>query len=466
MASAYSIVTGDELDRIRTQVRPNPIESSQAEKERLKGLSDDRASKWPNTIEAQRARKERARKERLEQEERERCEVDRQEALLKAENRRQQIDRANKMLYDETDRVKAFHSRLLLSDVLQEREQQIEYRKELVDISKRQEDAFVKAQAQAIEIAEHAELEKLEEKRQRAYQQRDAQLEQLEVLKARIRTEREQDKEEGLMLKKKAEEEVIAMQEKAIERHQRLKYQNEEVEKANRALQKMKVIERERELDEERKIAEFAQKKEEMILERKLREEAKIREKAVARDTMVKRMEDDLLQRREESEKRLLAQVNDIDMKEEALDQAAKEYRHLEKLAIDRSRQQQMQIKKAQKERSRADDLEMHEQMKIRNEMMKMEEEEQRVATFARNKKLQAAHVRQMDKKRLKSEREKAEEMADAEATRLILAEDDELFKQYTGVCMEEWHLQGKTLKPMQLEITKKEKLIPRTQMM
>ena len=48
--------------------------------------------------------------------------IDRQEALIKAENRRIQIERANKMLYDETDRVKSFHCKLLLSDVIQVQE--------------------------------------------------------------------------------------------------------------------------------------------------------------------------------------------------------------------------------------------------------------------------------------------------------------------------------------------------------
>lgn len=49
--------------------------------------------------------------------------IDRQEAELRAEQRRIQIERANKMLFDETDRVKGFHSKMLLSDVMKENEQ-------------------------------------------------------------------------------------------------------------------------------------------------------------------------------------------------------------------------------------------------------------------------------------------------------------------------------------------------------
>ncbi len=61
------------------------------------------------------------------------------EAKLKAEARQLQIERANKMLYDETDKVKAFHSSLLLSDVLKEREHQISYKKHVETVKKKHE---------------------------------------------------------------------------------------------------------------------------------------------------------------------------------------------------------------------------------------------------------------------------------------------------------------------------------------
>ena len=50
------------------------------------------------------------------------------EAQLKAERRAATLDRANKMMYETTDKVKAFHRTLLLSDVLAERQQQISYK--------------------------------------------------------------------------------------------------------------------------------------------------------------------------------------------------------------------------------------------------------------------------------------------------------------------------------------------------
>ena len=44
-----------ELERIKMQTREPEAPSSQLERQRLKKLSDERAQKWPNTIEALRS---------------------------------------------------------------------------------------------------------------------------------------------------------------------------------------------------------------------------------------------------------------------------------------------------------------------------------------------------------------------------------------------------------------------------
>lgn len=78
--------------------------------------------------------------------------VDRDEAELRAEARRIQIERANKILFDETDRVKGFHSKLLLSDVMKENEGQVVQKKGMAVLRRAQEAAFVEQQRQALEV--------------------------------------------------------------------------------------------------------------------------------------------------------------------------------------------------------------------------------------------------------------------------------------------------------------------------
>ncbi len=78
--------------------------------------------------------------------------LDRQEAELRAEQRRIQIERANKILFDETDRVKGFHSKMLLCDVLHENTQLQEVKRQIEVLKRAQEQAYVEQQRQALEV--------------------------------------------------------------------------------------------------------------------------------------------------------------------------------------------------------------------------------------------------------------------------------------------------------------------------
>ena len=127
------VISSEELQTMAYRSRLGPAEASekQVDRDRLHHLSNDRKAKWPNTIEANRERKEKLRLEKMDAEERLRLEIDKEEAALQEEKRRLAIERANKMLYDSTDRVKSLHSKLMLADVMEERERQIELKKRL-----------------------------------------------------------------------------------------------------------------------------------------------------------------------------------------------------------------------------------------------------------------------------------------------------------------------------------------------
>merc|ERR1712147_165301 len=117
----------------------------------LQKVSQDREKKWPNTLEAERKKKEARRQEKLDREEEERKKIDREEAAIAGEKRRMAIERANKMLYDDSDRVKNFHSNLLLSDVLKEREAQIEVSRQKKKNARRREKYWAEMQTEAME---------------------------------------------------------------------------------------------------------------------------------------------------------------------------------------------------------------------------------------------------------------------------------------------------------------------------
>ena len=88
----------------------------------LQDMSKARVQNWPNTIEALRKKRDEERIRRLEEEEIERRKVDALEYELQVQARVQAIERANKHMHDSQDQVKAFHSKMLMCDTMQERE--------------------------------------------------------------------------------------------------------------------------------------------------------------------------------------------------------------------------------------------------------------------------------------------------------------------------------------------------------
>ena len=73
------VISSEELQTMAYRSRLGPAEASekQVDRDRLHHLSNDRKAKWPNTIEANRERKEKLRLEKMDAEERLRLEIDR-----------------------------------------------------------------------------------------------------------------------------------------------------------------------------------------------------------------------------------------------------------------------------------------------------------------------------------------------------------------------------------------------------
>merc|ERR1711907_431545 len=194
------VISSAELNRIKgstcRDVKTNPTDLKQ-ERISLQKMSLARVQKWPNTLEAERKRKEARRLEKAEKEEDERKKIDREEAAIAGEKRRMAIERANKMLYDDSDRVKSFHSQLLLSDVLKEREAQIEIARQRKKNDRRREKHWHKMQEEAIVEYDKKEAEKQAEVHRKKYDVAVAREAQLTDIKAAIAKAKEEERREG-----------------------------------------------------------------------------------------------------------------------------------------------------------------------------------------------------------------------------------------------------------------------------
>jgi hypothetical protein len=147
------VISIDELQRIRQQCTSNGFSATftggtgsydvdeeqmrARERQELQEKSKARIAQWPNTMHAMRRKREEERLTRLEEEELERRRIDAMEYELQQQTRLRAVERANKHAYEASDQVKAFNSKLMMSDVLAEREVQAALKKRKAEHEKR-----------------------------------------------------------------------------------------------------------------------------------------------------------------------------------------------------------------------------------------------------------------------------------------------------------------------------------------
>ncbi|NWI56523.1 CC173 protein, partial [Calyptomena viridis] len=185
-----------------------------------------------------------AKKLREEKEEEKRKLLDLEEAQFRAAKRKETIDRAKTYLSYQNDRMKQFHRALLLTEVLKERDAQVEFQKlksvvnnkkdeererELTEYILREQEkahqhymnerALRKDQLEQIKEHEHqADLAKLENKREGEEIQRLTQLYQLELQRAKEKKQEEKAERQRLYHEYKADQKII----KAIEEQKQM----------------------------------------------------------------------------------------------------------------------------------------------------------------------------------------------------------------------------------------------------
>ena len=358
------------------------------------------------------------------------------------------------MLYDETERVKSFHSSLLLSDVLSEREAQIEHAARARSLRAKHEAQFVSEQTRAVAVAESAEAIKAGERRRRAAEFRDGQLGQIDELRKQAEAARALDREEGAMIRRRAlEEEAEKAREKA-DRKARALADAAATARAEEALALHRAAEAEKTARFESATEEFARRKELTNLARGAR---KGEARGAAGEARRHR-------RLHGARARGARRAGHGDVREGGGGEGgggggararARAERAEDLAMVHRSRQQQLAIRAAARARARAEEMAETARWRERSAELEREEAATAAARRATHADVQAARVRQMRRKQAKAAFERDVELEDAARAQRAVEEDDALFRHYAETCVDEWARQGKSTRPMEVELAK-----------
>merc|ERR1712028_178490 len=423
-----SVITAHELARMKVSIDEgqgimppaNPHEL-RSERVRLQKISQDRVSRWPNTLEAERKKKEARRQQRHDEEEVQRKKIDKEEAAIQGEKRRMAIERANKMLYDDNDRVKSFHSALLLSDVMKEREAQIEVTRQRTKNERRRDKHWAMMQDEAIEEYDRKEIDKKTEVQRKRYEVAVARESQLADLKKVIADGKKDKEREGQLIIQKAQMEIAKARREEQARVEEAKRQVDENKKVNALLKTLQQEELQRELLEEERLHQIALEKESKLMERK----------------------------RREMENKRIADEKELNEKQER--------RRREMSEIKRSRSEQLRRKQLAREESEKDETEWSAQWQVAKERLTEEEEAERGWVRQRNVDVTNFNIQLREEKKMERQILRQTSLEAASRASEILGEEDARFDQYATACMNEWHQGGKTCKPMRILLGKGE---------
>ncbi|XP_015214435.1 cilia- and flagella- associated protein 210 [Lepisosteus oculatus] len=430
------------------------IQERKKEREALHQRSKEVVKNWSNTIAGQRQKKIEAKKLREEIEEEEKRQIDLEEAQYQAERRKEAIEKAKSQQYYQTDRVKRFHSALLLTEILKEREAQIELKQKKMNATK---DMDKDIMAQIL----HQEEEAIHQDQQKALQRfhdrkatTDKLMEQIKEHERAKELERLTDRKEGEEIQKMTRlyewEKSILEQQKKEEKRQIMKAHMDHL--SDRDI--LRAIEKQKEEEEEERIKLFSSAKQKMQKMRKEKEAELFRDTQQQKERMVELLAAQL-QQKESSEDEVIARA--VAEREAKLEKELKEKEEKKKAelgSIAAHRQAMRQQKEDQKKEEKLKALEM---LYAKKEADKIFLEKQWGKTQKikdENKKLQSLYIQQMAEKREKAQLAQKAQLEYEKQTAALTAVEEQQFQEYAKEVTDAAAKAGRNTNPLQKAAT------------
>ncbi|NXP11443.1 CC173 protein, partial [Thinocorus orbignyianus] len=422
----------DSLDsRTREAAR---ILAEQKEREETRLRSKAAVKDWPDNMLGLAQRKLKAKKLREEKEEEERKLLDLEEQQFQAAKRKEAIERARTYLYYQTERLKGFHSALLLTKVLKERDAQVEFKKLKSDVNKKKKD----------EEEEHERKEAILREQEKAHQhfknQQALRRDQLEQIKKRKHQEdlaKLEAKREGEEIERLNQLYQLEIQ-RAMEKKEEEKAECRRLYDAYIADQKIiKAIEEQKEMEEDDRIkAHFKAK--ETITKLMKEKQAEMRRLTQERqDKIISQLAAQMQEALKREDDRLARDIEkkEAEQEKKRKEKEAKEQAAIESIAEHRATVIKMKVEKEREEKAEGK-KELHaliEKNRVYLEMEKAKKQRQRDA----NMEVQKIQIQQMAEKQAKKQQEKQADLDyDSQNEAIALCKERE-FQSYAKQVIE-----------------------------
>ncbi|TGZ60697.1 hypothetical protein CRM22_008394 [Opisthorchis felineus] len=449
------VLSQEEWKRLNAKLQGDDAENAKLEEkrlanEKLRQTSQEMVKHWTNTFLGSRQKKLDERAKRLADEEAARVAIDIEEAKLQAEQRKAAIEEAKLKTYYQTDQIKQLHSALLLTEVLQERNAQLELKKLCERTKGDKEKVLVEQWKRDLAEAERQEQEKAAARRANNIQIANELKEQMkERIVAKKMEESEKLAERENLLKIAAEDEEERKRLIQRERELGVDLNSDYKEQMNRN-RKMKEIERLKEEEEEEQCRIFAAAKRKMTTMRVMKE----REMFKAREEQMERIKNVLseqLKLKYKDEEERYARASAEKQETENLKEAEKAKLLAQRIAeISAHRLEEIQRHRKEEEAEKLAELE---EVRIRNEAMRAANEYEAACQADRAAKLKALSKEYMELKKQQDDSKKLERETEIRLAGIgnkLAQKEREIFQDYSKRVIEHCKANGRNVYPLE----------------
>jgi len=418
------------MERLRSFTRPPPKKEEDLRNEHLKKLSEDRVKNWPNTLAAQRKKKEQWKEIRAAEEEAYRVKVDNEERELREAAAAKAYAKAKYLKFENQDKTKFLRAQQLYSDCVYERQEQIREKEVMKLWEKEKEKAYhedVMRHVAEGDRREAAELEARKLKNAVICKQQQAQLAEFrENYLERLRIE----KRDGELIQKKVasnlKEDVRAREEEAIK--QQLKRNENKL--ANEELKKLRLEAAVEDQIIDARVKKEVKRKEYYDAEIKKQKARMFAEKQRIKQRLIDNATRNLMNQMAADESALEEQVEAMRKKEDDLEALKQRNIKEQKLAIDQACKSAMARRAREREEDERQTAEMVKAWRAKNKEIDDEAEADEKRRHDELMDLKKTQYEQREQYRARVRQERADRLSgDTGEANRILQEDLE-FRQ------------------------------------
>ena len=458
--TAKSVISLTNLREIQNIISPVPTKAEirKSIDLEIKKLSDARVANWKNTI-------KNASKLKLEKEKKEFIKNEAYRQKLDEEERKYQnmrynlsLQKAHEYYFNSKDIVKSFNTSMFYSDILKEREKQIEINKTRRKQAEKEEERWVLKDKEKMIEYDLKELEKKKLRKTKSEAEMNIIKQQFNNVKYKRLLELQDNYVEGELIKKQAQLDILRERKnKELIRLTKIK-QNEEFVKLNEELKKEAEQRKLKELEEEKKIELEAKKKDELEDIKRRKEREKFNEKLKRQQKLID-IQFENLKRIKKEQERLVNKDVEIKMaKDENEYQLKIEKRNKLLKDIEEQRIATMKRKEEERKKERLSELNEIEQIRKKINEEKEKEKNEHLMRKQKVKDLHEYYKRQIEDKKKKAFNEFVNEKKDGMQKRDMINKEEEDFFKFAEEKIKSYHEQGKNIIPMLLELKKYKK--------